>query len=101
MIVKSRTCQAVSPTIGPSPAMRTARDIVGELGLVFGKKPDLALLLMPTAILVEHAHGLGQPQHEGAEPRAVRMLVTQPDQHTVADGIAGKARSLRRSGGGQ
>ena len=74
-----------------------APDIVGELGLVFGKKPDLAL----SAMLVEHAHGLGQPQHEGAEPRAVRMLVTQPDQHTVADGIARKARSLRRSGGGQ
>jgi len=67
MIVKSRTCQAVSPTIGPFPGdAHRAPDIVGELGLVFGKKPDLALLRMPTAILVEHAHGLGQPPHEGA-----------------------------------
>ena len=29
------------------------------------------------------------------------MLMTQADQQTVADGIARKARSLRRSKGGQ
>jgi len=52
-----------------------APDMAGELGLVFGKQPDLPLLLVPVAFLVEHAHGLGQPQHEGAEPRAVGMLM--------------------------
>ena len=60
MIVKSRTCQAVSPTIGPFPGdAHRAPDIVGELGLVFGKKPDLALLLMPTAISSSTHTGLG------------------------------------------
>ena len=75
-----------------------APDMTGELGLVFGKQPDLALILMPIAFLVEHAHGLGQPQDEGAEPRAVRMLVPQADQPADADGTAGRQDTCAAAG---
>jgi hypothetical protein len=72
--------------------------MAGKLGLIFGKQSDLALLLVPVAFLVEHAHGLGQSQYEGAEPRAVGMLMAQADQDAVAGGIAREARPCAAAG---